>query len=67
MVVEGEPGIGKTALLEAALAEVAGVQVLLARCAEAEAGLAFAGLVDLLGRVYQADPGGVGVAAAPGA
>jgi predicted ATPase len=53
LVMEGEPGIGKTALFEAALAEVAAPQVLLARCAEAEAGLAYAGLVDLLGRVIE--------------
>jgi hypothetical protein len=32
---------------------VAEAQVLLARCAEAEAGLAYAGLVDLLGRVTE--------------
>ena len=32
---------------------MAEAQVLLARCAEAEAGLAYAGLVDLLGRVTE--------------
>ena len=51
LVVEGEPGIGKTALLEATLAQAAGLRVLRARCAEAESGLAYAGLADLLGRV----------------
>jgi DNA-binding CsgD family transcriptional regulator len=51
LVVEGEPGIGKTALLEATLAQAAGLHVLRARCAEAESGLAYAGLADLLGRV----------------
>jgi DNA-binding CsgD family transcriptional regulator len=51
LVVEGESGIGKTALLEAILAQAAGPSVLRARCAQAEAGLAYAGLADLLGRV----------------
>jgi predicted ATPase len=53
LVVEGEPGIGKTALLEAALIQAAGRRVLRASCAEAEAGLAYAGLADLLGRVTE--------------
>src|SRR6266542_3105105 len=51
LVVEGEPGIGKTALFEALLAQAAGPRVLRARCALAESGLAYAGLADLLGRV----------------
>jgi len=51
LVVEGEPGIGKTALFEALLAQAAGPRVLRARCAQAESGLAYAGLADLLGRV----------------
>src|SRR5262245_947169 len=50
-IVEGEPGIGKTALFEAALADAGGLGVLHTRCAEAEVGLAHAGLADLLGRV----------------
>jgi DNA-binding CsgD family transcriptional regulator len=53
LVVEGEPGIGKTALLEATLAQAVGLRVLRARCAEAESGLAYAGLADLLGRVIE--------------
>jgi DNA-binding CsgD family transcriptional regulator len=53
LVVEGEAGIGKTALLEATLAQAAGSRVLRARCAEAEAGLAYAGVADLLGRVTE--------------
>jgi DNA-binding CsgD family transcriptional regulator len=51
LVVEGEPGIGKTALLEAALSQAVGLRVLGARCAQAESGLAYTGLADLLGRV----------------
>jgi DNA-binding CsgD family transcriptional regulator len=48
LVVEGEPGIGKTALWEEALAAAeASAQVLTCRPAEAEAGLSFAGLGDL--------------------
>jgi DNA-binding CsgD family transcriptional regulator len=53
LVVEGGPGIGKTALLEATLARAAGLCVLRARCAEAEARLAHAGLADLLSRVSE--------------
>jgi hypothetical protein len=53
LVVEGEPGIGKTALLEATLAQAAALCVLRARCAEAESGLAYAGLADLLGHVTE--------------
>jgi DNA-binding CsgD family transcriptional regulator len=53
LVIEGEPGIGKTALLEATLAQAAGVSVLRARCTDSEAGLAYAGLGDLLGGVTE--------------
>jgi DNA-binding CsgD family transcriptional regulator len=53
LVVEGEAGIGKTALLEATLEQAAGSLVLRARCAEAEAGLAYAGVADLLGWVTE--------------
>jgi DNA-binding CsgD family transcriptional regulator len=53
LVIEGEPGIGKTALFEATLARATGVSVLRARCAEPEAGLAYAGLGDLLGGVTE--------------
>src|SRR6266516_3219593 len=55
LVVEGEPGMGKTALLEAALARAGGVRVLRARCAEAESGLAYAGLADLFGLVEETE------------
>jgi DNA-binding CsgD family transcriptional regulator len=49
LVVEGEPGIGKTALWEEALAAAEGsALVLTCRPAQAEAGLSFAGLGDLL-------------------
>jgi DNA-binding SARP family transcriptional activator len=51
LVLEGEPGIGKTTLLREAVATAsdAGANVLLARPAAAESALAFAGLRDLLG------------------
>jgi tetratricopeptide (TPR) repeat protein len=55
MVVEGEPGIGKTALFEAALTQAAGVRVMRARCAEAESGLAYAGLADLFRSVAETE------------
>jgi DNA-binding CsgD family transcriptional regulator len=50
LVVSGEPGIGKTALWEAGLDEsrLRGCRVLESRCAEAETGLSFAVLSDLL-------------------
>jgi len=48
-VIEGEPGMGKTALFEATLAATpAGLTMLRARCAEPESGLAYTGLADLL-------------------
>jgi len=49
MTIEGEPGIGKSALFEAAVAASSGLRVLRIRCVEAESGLAYAGLADLLG------------------
>lgn len=48
LAVTGEPGVGKTALLEDALDRVEGVQVLRATGTEAEQDLAFAGLHLLL-------------------
>jgi DNA-binding NarL/FixJ family response regulator len=50
VVVEGEPGIGKTTLWEAAVACASehGFQVLRSRPADTEAKLAFSGLTDLL-------------------
>jgi DNA-binding CsgD family transcriptional regulator len=55
VVVEGEPGIGKTTLWLAAIeqAEARGLRVLRARPAESEAKLAFSSLADLLGAVLQ--------------
>jgi DNA-binding CsgD family transcriptional regulator len=48
LVIRGEPGIGKTALLEYAAAGAGGMQVLTTVGIEAEADLAFAGLYGLL-------------------
>jgi predicted ATPase len=48
LLVHGEPGIGKTRLLEHAAAGAADFQVLRARPFEAESELAFAGLSELL-------------------
>src|SRR5262249_9585571 len=49
LIIQGEPGVGKTALLEHLVRERAdGFTVLRARPLEAEAELAFAGLFDLV-------------------
>lgn len=48
LVVRGEPGIGKTALLEDLRAGANGFRVLVARGVEPESRLAYAGLSDLL-------------------
>jgi DNA-binding CsgD family transcriptional regulator len=54
LLLSGEPGIGKTVLWEAGVAEAraAGWTVLQHRSAQAEAGLAFAALTDLIGDVF---------------
>jgi predicted ATPase len=49
LTIEGEPGIGKTALFGAAVAAASGMRVLRVRCVDAESSLAYAGLADLLG------------------
>lgn len=49
LTIEGEAGIGKTALFEAAVSDTSGLCVLRVRCVDAESGLAYAGLADLLG------------------
>jgi DNA-binding CsgD family transcriptional regulator len=49
LLVHGEAGIGKTALLDAVVAHADGFRVLRARGYEAEASIAFAGLHDLAG------------------
>jgi MoxR-like ATPase len=51
VVIEGEPGIGKTTVWEAAVTAAAerGFQPLRARPGGSEAKLAFSGLADLLG------------------
>ncbi len=53
LVLEGDPGAGKTTLFEAAgdRARAGGVRVLRAQPAQAEAGLSFSGVADLLGPV----------------
>src|SRR5690242_6645344 len=48
LAVTGEPGVGKTALLDAALAEVGELRVLRATGLEAERRVPFAGLLQLL-------------------
>src|SRR5918992_2761300 len=48
LVLRGEPGIGKSALLEHAVGRAAGMQVLTATGVEAESELPFAGLHQLL-------------------
>jgi signal transduction histidine kinase len=48
LVLRGEPGVGKTALLGEAQAQASGMQVLSARGVESEAELPFAGLHQLL-------------------
>jgi DNA-binding CsgD family transcriptional regulator len=54
LLLAGEPGIGKTVLWEAGVREAreAGWRTLVHRSAQAEAGMAFAGLSDLLGPVF---------------
>jgi DNA-binding CsgD family transcriptional regulator len=59
LLVEGEAGIGKTALWEATVDLAAGPRVLRARCAQAESGLAYGGLADLLGRAADTAPPGL--------
>jgi DNA-binding CsgD family transcriptional regulator len=54
LVVRGEAGIGKTALLDLALAEAVGTTVLQVTGVEAESDLAFAGLFGLLRPVLDA-------------
>ena len=51
LVIRGEPGIGKSALLDDAIAAADGMTVLRARGVESESELSFAGLADLLGPV----------------
>ncbi|MFP3963017.1 LuxR family transcriptional regulator [Actinomadura fulvescens] len=48
LVIKGESGIGKTALLEAAMSRYADLRTLRVQCVETEAELAFAALGDLL-------------------
>src|SRR5947199_7026302 len=48
LVLTGEAGVGKTALLEDAAAHAAGMQLLRARGVESEARVPFGGLLELL-------------------
>lgn len=48
LVIRGEPGIGKSALLQYAIAHAPGFRVLTARGFESESEIPFAGLADLL-------------------
>jgi DNA-binding CsgD family transcriptional regulator len=59
MVLEGQPGIGKTALWQEGISEAGrlGMQVLVARPVEAETGLSHAALGDLLAPVIDELPG----------
>jgi AAA ATPase domain len=53
LVIEGEPGIGKTTLWQATVdaAAARGLRVLVSRPAESETALAYSGLADLLAHV----------------
>jgi hypothetical protein len=51
LVIYGEPGIGKTSLLDGLIATAGGMQVLSARPLQAEMELSFAGLADLFRNV----------------
>jgi DNA-binding CsgD family transcriptional regulator len=55
LALAGEPGIGKTVLWEAGVAEARerGYRVLAHRSVQAEAGFAFAGLTDLIAPVFE--------------
>ena len=48
LVVRGEPGVGKTSLLDYAVSRAAGFRVLRTLGAESESDLAFSGLLELL-------------------
>src|SRR3954452_18878999 len=49
LVIRGEPGVGKSALLEYAVARSSGCRVARAAGVESESGFAFAGLLQLVG------------------
>ncbi|HVR06026.1 MAG TPA: AAA family ATPase [Solirubrobacteraceae bacterium] len=51
LLLRGEPGIGKTTLLQETIEQAAGMRVLHTRGLESEAELAFAGLAELLGPI----------------
>ena len=56
LVVRGEPGIGKTALLAGLAERASDMQILRARGVEAESALAYAGLTELLGPTLELLP-----------
>jgi hypothetical protein len=51
LVIRGEAGISKSALMQYARERAAGMRILQARGIEAEINLAFAGLTELLGPI----------------
>lgn len=53
LLLRGEPGIGKTALLQETIGQAAGMRVLYTRGVESEAELTFAGLTELLGPILE--------------
>ena len=53
LLLHGEPGVGKTALLRAATARAGDLRVLSATGIEAESELAFAGLTEMLGPIAE--------------
>ena len=48
LVIEGEPGVGKSSLLRYASDQASGMQTVAARGIESESELPFAGLADLV-------------------
>lgn len=49
VLIEGEAGVGKTTVWEAALSQASGAKVTMCRAVQSETALSFSGLIDLLG------------------